>query len=155
MLVLAAVAVLVSCWMLASLLFPSSLSPATFEHYDLSPDGPRPLLDLALERYASQRGEVVGRETVKVERFDGAPAGLPPNSARWQLVACFFKTDAAFGRCARLVVSTRALFDASSPSLPPTQWPYAVESEVALPGRPAETLYCCTPPDVRSQACQE
>ena len=59
------------------------------------------------------------------------------NLFTWQLVACFFKTDAAFGRCARLVVSTRALFDASSPSLPPTQWPYAVESEVALPGRPA------------------
>ncbi len=122
-------------WMLLALVLPPSL--ATFEHYAAQGggDGPRPLLDLALERYAGARGELVGRDTVKVERYDAAVSGAS-TSARWQVAACFFKADAAFGRCARLVLSVRTMPDASPP-LPPTQWPYVVESEVALAAKPS------------------
>ena len=118
-------------WMMLALVLPPSL--ATFEHY-AAQAGPRPLLDLALERYAGARGELVGRDTVKVERYDAVVSGAS-TSARWQVVACFFKADAGFGRCARLVLSVRTMPDASPP-LPPTQWPYVVESEVALDAKP-------------------
>ena len=100
-------------WLFAVMLLP--LQPTTYEAYmapapwDAAPpdrDGPTPLLDLALERYASARGELVGRGTVRVERHSTDTA---PPADRWQVVACFFKADAGFGRCARLVLSVRTM----------------------------------------------
>ena len=132
-------------WLFAVMLLP--LQPTTYEAYtapapwDAAPpdrDGPTPLLDLALERHAASRGELCAPRT-EVERYERVGGG----AHRWQVVACFFKTvDAGmqgeYGRCARLTVRAADLGRASPP-LPPTQWPYAVESDTDLPGpRPAD-----------------
>ena len=127
-----ALALAIAClvvWMLLAMLCP--LAPATFEHYD---EGPTPILFLALERYASARGELFGRRTAKVERYDPLVPGAPSGTVRWQVVACFFKPDAPFGRCARLQV--RVLTMMGPGDVPPTKWTFAIESEVELPEKP-------------------
>jgi hypothetical protein len=124
---------------------PPPPPPAAGQPAAGQPAPPRPLLDLALERIASSRGQLVARHSVLVERADRIATGASGASGvRWTAKACFFGPDDGFGRCARLVVFTQTT--PPTPPLPPTQWPFALEAETALPDvRPASELLLLLP----------
>ena len=99
-------------------------------------EDPRPLLELAVQRIAADRGELSGPSVEVVRAWRSEDAVGNDRWYRWEAVACFFKADDAYGTCETLDLRMRTAWTSSRP---PTEWPLVVDRSVPVGGPPVPT----------------